>query len=291
MKMKDSLKGALLVVASGMCWGTSGTLQAFMPEGASSLTIGSARIFFAGVLMLVWVFHRGWREVFYDSWSVKGVAVAALGLALYQFAFFSAVRLTGVAVGTMVTIGSAPALVGLLGALWFKERLTRRWFIATPLAVAGCMLLVLAGNADMEKMSVLGVILALCAAFTYAAEGIGLRIIGGGHDALDTTAVVTILSGLITLPCLVLGDISWMASPRGAIGVLLLSCVTAIIPYALFATGVRFITLGRAYTLSLTEPLTACLLSVFLLGERLTLLGVTGVICIFAGIILLAGDN
>lgn len=291
MKIKDSLKGALLVVLAGMGWGTSGTLQALMPEGASSLTVGSARIFFAGLLLLIWVFFKGWRRVFNASWPLKGVFIAALGLTLYQFAFFSAVRITGVAVGTMVTIGSAPALAGLLGALWFKEKLSRRWFIATPLAVAGCVLLVLAGNANIENVSVTGTVLALCAALAYAAEGVGLRIVGDGHDALDTTSLITILSGIMTMPCLIVGDVSWMAMPRGALGVLLLACVTTIIPYTLFAAGVRRVTLGRAYTLSLSEPLTACLLSVFLLGERLTLLGIAGVVCIFAGIVLLARDN
>lgn len=52
MKIKDSLKGALLAVASGMCRGISGTLQAFMPEGASSLTIRGKTIYHGITLAL-----------------------------------------------------------------------------------------------------------------------------------------------------------------------------------------------------------------------------------------------
>ena len=64
-----------------------------------------------------------------------------------------------------------------------------------------------------------------------------------------------------------------------------------ILPFSLFTKGIEKITLGKAYTLSLSEPMTAWLLSALLLGERLSLIGSLGVLILFSGIITLACDN
>ena len=276
---KNSLKGTLCVLAAGMCWGTTGTIQAFAPEGASSLTVGSARVVFSGIA------KRG-RGLFAGGWSVRGVLLAAAGLAAYQLTFFTAVRMTGVAVGTMVAIGAAPPVAGICGRLFFGERLSARWYAATALAVAGCVMLVLGGSSGALEVSVLGVFLAFCAALSFALEGVGLRMIE--RDAYETIAMVSGVSALMALPWLVAGDAAWMLTPRGALCMALLTFLSTVIPYTLFTIGVQNVELGVVYTLGLAEPLTAWFLSTVLLGERLSLIGSAGVAVLFSGILLLA---
>lgn len=283
---KNTLKGTLCVIAAGMCWGTTGTIQAFTPNGASSLSIGAARVVFAGVVLLIYMLIKKRGGLFRGGWSVKGVLLAAAGLAAYQLTFFSAVRLTGVAVGTMVAIGSAPPVAGIFGRILFKEQLPWRWYAATILAVTGCVMLVLGGNTGTLSVSVLGVFLAFSAALSYALEGVGLRLIK--RDPYDVIAVVSAVSGLMALPWLLAGDISWMLEPRGALCMALLTFLSTIIPYTLFTIGIQNIELGTAYTLSLSEPLTAWLLSTVLLGERLSWIASLGVGILFCGILLLA---
>lgn len=261
---KNTLKGTLCVIAAGMCWGTTGTIQAFTPKGASSLSIGAARVVFAGVVLLIYMLIKKRGGLFRGGWSVKGVLLAAAGLAAYQLTFFSAVRLTGVAVGTMVAIGSAPPVAGIFGRILFKEQLPWRWYAATILAVTGCVMLVLGGNTGALSVSVLGVFLAFSAALSYALEGVGLRLIK--RDPYDVIAVVSAVSGLMAL----------------------LTFLSTIIPYTLFTIGIQNIELGTAYTLSLSEPLTAWLLSTVLLGERLSWIASLGVGILFCGILLLA---
>ncbi len=283
---KNALKGTLCVIAAGMCWGTTGTIQAFAPEGASSLTVGSARVVFSGVILLLFMLAKRGRALFAGGWSVRGVILAAAGLAAYQLTFFTAVRMTGVAVGTMVAIGAAPPVAGICGRLFFRERLSPRWYAATVLAVAGCVMLVLGGNSGALEISFLGVFLAFCAALSYALEGVGLRMIQKGP--YDTIAVVSAVSGLMALPWLLTGDAAWMLEPRGALCMALLTFLSTVIPYTLFTIGVQNVELGVVYTLSLAEPLTAWFLSTVLLGERLSILGSIGVAVLFSGILLLA---
>jgi len=55
-----------------------------------------------------------------------------------------------------------------------------------------------------------------------------------------------------------------------------------------FAAGVQKISLGRAYTLSLSEPLTASLLAVFILREKMAPVSVAGAALIFFSIYILS---
>ncbi|WP_281680577.1 DMT family transporter [Synergistes jonesii] len=285
---KDSLTGILCVIGAGMCWGTTGTIQAFMPAAATSLVVGSARVVFSGVILLAAMAVKTRGKIFFGKWSVKGVLLAAFGLAGYQLTFFSAVKMTGVAAGTMVAIGSAPPIAGIFGWLLFRERLGWRWLAATAATVAGCVMLILGGGGEIS-VSFAGVLLALCAAVSYALEGVGLRYVR--RSPYETIAMVSAASGLMALPWFLAGDLSWMLLPRGALCITLLVFVSTIIPYTLFTIGIRKIKLGTGYTLALSEPLTAWFLSTALLGERLSAVGVAGVGTLFAGILLLALDK
>ena len=101
---KNSLKGTLCVLAAGMCWGTTGTIQAFAPEGASSLTVGSARVVFSGIVLMLFMLAKRGRGLFAGGWSVRGVLLAAAGLAAYQLTFFTAVRMTGALYGALALL-------------------------------------------------------------------------------------------------------------------------------------------------------------------------------------------
>ena len=237
---KSTLKGTLCVIGAGMCWGTTGTIQAFTPEGASSLSIGAARVAVAGIILFIYMLIKKRGGLLRGEWSVKGVLLAAAGLAAYQLTFFSAVRLTGVAVGTMVAIGSAPPVAGIFGRVLFGERLPWRWYAATVLAVAGCVMLVLGGNRGALSVSALGVFLAFGAALSYALEGVGLRLIK--RDPYDVIAVVSAVSGLMALPWLLAGDIGWMLEPRGAACMGLLTFLSTIA----LRTPHRLVPVGRA---------------------------------------------
>ena len=87
---------------------------------------------------------------------------------------------TGVAVGTIVALGSAPALAG--GIEWAVERRApqRSWAMATALACAGVAMLAMAG-AD-ASISLPGILLALVAGASYAGYTLAAkRMLTDGH--------------------------------------------------------------------------------------------------------------
>ena len=57
-------------------------------------------------------------------------------MAAYNFGFFAGVREIGIALGSAVTIRSAPIWAGIINVLWKKKAPSMRWCLGTGVAVA-----------------------------------------------------------------------------------------------------------------------------------------------------------
>ena len=88
--------GALIL--AGIFFGTTGTAQALGPDGLSPLAVGSGRLIF-GALFL-WIITRFTAKTAIPI-AKKDLWLASIGFTLYQLTFFSAVKSTGVTIGTV----------------------------------------------------------------------------------------------------------------------------------------------------------------------------------------------
>jgi DME family drug/metabolite transporter len=210
-------------------------------------------------------------------------------MALYQPLFFSAVSITGVAIGTVVAIGSAPILSGLLEWLYVKVRPAKVWWYSTFLSIAGCLLLFM--NQDSVSVDPIGILLALGAGLTFASYTLVTRDMVQKYSSLSVIAVVFTLSAICLSPFLFIFDMSWMMSLQGVSVSLHLGIVATGIAYFLFARGLVNVSSSTGVTLALAEPLTAALLGVFLLGETLNLISWFGISLLVIGIGFLIGSS
>jgi DME family drug/metabolite transporter len=274
-------KGGWYVLAAGALWGTTGTSQAFAPEGAQPYTIGALRLVIAGAALIPYALSRRALPSS-QRWPLFPTGVAAVSMAAYQPLFFGAVATTGVAVGTIVAIGSAPIIAGMLSWVVSRERPNTRWGIATALAVLGTALLF---AMDSESsVSIEGVALALGAGASYAIYVVASKVLLESHQPDAVIAVVFSLSALILLPLLLLADLDWVFSVGGAMTVLYLGLIATALAYVLFVRGLNLLPVGSTVTLSLAEPLTAAALGVIVLGERLSPSAALGVLLLLAGL-------
>lgn len=276
----------LQVLLASLCFGTTGTAQALGPAGLSPAGVGAARILVGGALLvLVALLSSGLRGL-----PRVPLILGALAVATYQLAFFAAVADTGVAVGTIVALGSAPALAGAIE--WAIERRTpsRAWATATALACAGVVMLALTG-AD-ASISVLGITLALVAGasyagYTYAAK----RMLAEGNTPEAVMAGAFALGAVVLLPVLFLTGASWLGTTDGLLLALFLGIVPTAGAYLLFARGLKRLSAAETATLTLAEPLTATLLGVIVLSEQLSLSAGVGAALILSGLIVLAAPE
>jgi DME family drug/metabolite transporter len=279
----------LQVLLAALCFGTTGTAQALGPDGLSPAGVGSARILVGGALLVgIAVVARGFAPL---TRVPRGPAlVAAAAVAVYQLAFFAAVADTGVAVGTIVALGSAPTLAG--GAEWLIERRppARAWAGATALACGGVAMLALAGGD--AAISGPGVALAIVAGAAYAAYTLAAkRMLGAGHEPETVMAVAFGLGALLLMPVLAATGAGWLVRPGGAALALFLGIVPTAIAYLLFARGLKRLTAAETATLTLAEPLTAALLGLAVLGERLAAPAALGATLVLAGLLVLAAPE
>jgi DME family drug/metabolite transporter len=279
--------GALLVLGAAICWGTTGTLQVLAPAGASSLSVGAMRLLIGGLALLIFAAMRGLLP-HARRLPPAQTLLAALAVAAYQLCFFAGVRRTGVAVGTLVAIGSAPVLAGAMAALFLRERQGLRWALSTALAVTGCVLLAgIGAQTASAAVDPMGVLLALGAGASYAIYTLAsTRIVTAVPPDLAAAATFG-LGALFLLPIFLVSDGSWLLTPRGVAAALALGLVATAAAYIMYTRALRTVKAGTAVTLALGEPLVATLLGVFLLGERLDVRGLVGLLLITAALLAL----
>jgi DME family drug/metabolite transporter len=275
------MSARLQVLLAAICFGTTGTAQAVGP-GASPVAVGAARIVFGGLLLAL--VARGLRvRVPRVGAPLIGMAVA---VAVYQLSFFAAVRLTGVAVGTVVAIGTGPAAAGLLGRLLNGERLSARWAEATALAALGVALLAGNGGASIDPT---GVALAVTSGVGYASYTVlSKRMLVAGEAPEGVMAAGFGGAGLLLLPVLLAAGPDFLATPGGLAMAVYLAAVPTALAYVLFSRGLRRLSSGETATLVLAEPLTASALGVVALGEHPSAVAGAGALLVLAGLLVLA---
>jgi drug/metabolite transporter, DME family len=275
------------VLAASMLWGTTGTAATFAPA-VGPLAIGAAAMGLGGLLQALTAAPRvaGERAGLRANRGV--LAAGAAAVAVYPLAFYTSMRLAGVAVGTVVSIGSAPLAAALIERTVDRQRLPARAVAAVVLGMSGIVLLCLAEGTRAHTgvgtaaATVLGVGLGLAAGLTYALyswaahrlmrRGVGRRAAMGGIFGLG---------GLLLLPVLLAtgGPFlhSWVNLGVGA--------YMAVLPmfagYTLFGWGLTRVSASTATTLSLLEPAVAAVLAVLVVGERLPVLGWAGIGLVF----------
>lgn len=309
----SAARGSLLVLAGAVLWGTTGTSQALGPDAATPLAIGATRLVAGGVLLVAWAMAAGRRprrqvgvvaadralvahvgggaaepEPLPQVGRVHGRVLAglagALGVAAYQVSFFAAVDVAGVALGTAVAIGSSPVFTGLIEWGTGGARPAARWWAATAVGAAGVAVL-----AGPSALVLSGVLLALAAGASYATYAVAAkRLLDSGMTSPSAMALVFGGGGVLLLPVLPAVELGWLATGRGAGMLAWLAVATILLAYLLFGAGLRAVPAATAATLSLAEPLTAALLGVVVLGERLSPSALVGAGLVLAGLLVVA---
>lgn len=303
------MRAALLVLAAAVCFGTTGTAQALAPDGATPASVGAARLVLGGLVLAVVgaagaLASRRTRPASSTSTSgaasaaaasptsrtpvVLAVTAAAAALAMvgYQPTFFAGTAANGVAVGTLVALGTGPLVAGALEWLVLRRRPTRRWAVATGVAIAGVALLAAAPGGGT---GIGGLLASVAAGLCYGVYAVGTKILlEAGWGVVRVVSLVFGIGALLALPLLLVSPTAWLATPGGLAVALWLGIVSLAVGYLLFAAGLARLPAATAATLTLAEPVTAGLLGVLVLGEVLGPQALVGVVVVVAAVALLS---
>lgn len=283
--------GILAIVVTSFLWGTTGTAATFA-GGVSPLAIGAAALGIGGLLQAVIAIPSLRRSTASLSRNATVVAIGAVSVGIYPLAFYSSMHLAGVAVGSVISLASAPLFSGLLQRFVDRRPLTRAWSAAALIGIAGSVLLSVAdfrgGTASATGM-IPGIVLGLLAGATYATYSWAVgRLLGRGLPRAAAMGAVFGVGGLLLMPVLFFTGAPILASQQNFLVAAYMALVPMFLGYLLFGYGLTRVTAATATTITIIEPAVASLLAVWVVGERLSALGWVG-ISLFAVVLILLG--
>ncbi|MFF0064592.1 DMT family transporter [Streptomyces sp. NPDC005279] len=292
-------RSLLYLVVAGVAWGTAGAAASlvFQVSDMGPLALSFWRCAGGLVLLLGALVWRSRRATAGAAAAAGGPAeprrrrllrilATGIGLTVFQSAYFAAVQATGLAVGTVVTLGAGPVLIAVGARLTMGERLGRGGVIAVTGALVGLMVLVLGGEGGTVRP--VGIALAVLAAAGYAAITLLTRWLGrdGGGDSLSTTAWAFAIGSVGLLP-MAIGEGLLPHTAELARVVWLLAYVAAVptaLAYALYFAGAAVVRAATVSVIMLLEPVSAAVIAVTALDERLTAATVVGTLLLLAAV-------
>ncbi|MFH8938905.1 DMT family transporter [Streptomyces griseosporeus] len=285
-------RGLLYLIVAGAAWGTAGAAASLVYRASD---LGPVALSFwrcaAGLVLLAaarLLRPRGAAAVAPAPLGrrVRRALATGVGLAVFQTAYFAAVSATGLAVATVVTLGAGPVLIALGARLTLGERLGGGGVAAVTGALAGLVVLVIGGGGASVRPW--GVLLALVSAAGYSVMTLLTRRWGreGGADASATTVSAFAVTSLCLLPFAVgEGLVPHAVDPVRTVVLLgYIAAVPTALAYALYFAGAAVVRSATVSVIMLLEPVSAAVLAVCVLGERVSLATCAGTVLMLGAV-------
>jgi len=294
LQNESSLSAILCVIAASVLWGTTGTASAFIPD-VSPLAVGAFSMGVGGVLLVL----NAKNNLLSDRQKLLSkpslLFIGSLCVAIYPLAFYSSMRLAGVAIGTVISIASAPFFTVIMERLISNKRVTSRWVVSFIFGVVGVILLTLGKTQYLDinaqaNNRILGVLLGLVAGLTYATYSWTARqMIENGVNSKSAMASMFGLSAILLLPSLLLTGENLFLDAKHISVALYLAIAPMFFGYLLFGQALRVIEASKATLITLLEPIVATILAIIIIGETFSPIGWLGmslmIICLLLQVI------
>lgn len=282
----DPRWGFVAVVGASLLFGTTGTAQELGPEATTPLGVGAVRLVLGAAVLVAGALAAGRMRPTLLRGGLGTILVGGVAVALYQVGFFAGTARSGVALGTVIALGSGPVAAGALQAVRTGRWPPRVWWWASGCAVGGMALLVAGrGGASLDLLGIGGSILAGVAYAVYATTV--AELIVRGNDPIGAMAATFAAGAVLIAPALALEPLGWLSTGSGAVMALHLGVVTIAVAYALYAWGLATLPVATVVLITLAEPVTAALLGATVLDQAIGPAGWVGIAVVLVGLALI----
>ncbi|MCW4443936.1 EamA family transporter [Vibrio splendidus] len=284
-RVNEFQTGTLAILFASILWGTTGTAASFAPN-LSPLAIGAFSMGVGGLMQA----GLAYRKILFAFDKLlqnkKLLTASALALAVYPLAFYSSMKLSGVAIGTVVSIATAPFFSALLECLISKKNnINKRWLTSFAIGVVGIGLLVFSEssstNESGDDLKLLGIALGLVAGLCYAIYSWATKaLIDKGIKSQAAMGSIFGLGAMLLLPTLWFTGENLFSSQINVLVISYLTLIPQCLGYIAFSFGLRHVTASSANLLTLFEPVVAAVLAVCVVGELIPFIGWLGMFLI-----------
>lgn len=293
MMQKSNRSGYLISLAAALSWSLTGPgvryIQNTFVIDPVALAFWRIAIMAAALVIGLLLFRRDLLHVTADQ--RKGMAISGiLGIGIYQVIFVTSIALNGAAVG-IVLVYMFPVFVALGSWVLFKEPVRAGQVLSLALSLVGCALLVRVYDPSVLRLNPWGALIGLASAVAQAVYTLLNRRLAQTSRAHPMTtmtytfgfgAMTLVIVSLVSAPQATFVMMPWSAIPAIAA----LSLGPTLVGYIFFNWGLTKLS-GRIVSLiSMGEVPLAALIGVFVLGEVLEPLQITGMVLVLLGIVL-----
>ena len=285
-----------LVLMAGILWGIIGIfVRRLNALGFESMDIVILRAITTVILLGLFLLIYDRKKLVIklkDVWCFIGTGI--LSVVFFNFCYFKAITMTSLSVAAIL-LYTAPAIVMVLSALIFNEKITKIKTISLVFTFIGCIM-VTGIISDMQTINVQGIFMGLGAGLGYALYSIFSRFaLERGYHSLTITFYTFLFALVGTIPFSNYPRIIRICGSDMRIIVfgLLFGFISTVLPYITYTRGLQEMENSRASIIASIEPVTATLLGVIAFGEKLSVLELLGVVLVLGAIVMnnLLGKN
>ena len=287
-KYSNQTIGYAMIFMAGVLWGTIGLFVKMLSSvGANSSLIAFMRLFMGfWILLPIMIYMDGLKLFKIDKAGlIQCIILGILSQALFNHFYNMCIVNVGVATASIL-LYTSPLFVCVMSTIFFKELIGKQKGFALALNLIGCFLMVTGGKLANLKISFLGVIFGLAAAFLYSLVTIIGKITSGKIHPF-TVVFYSFLFGWLTLGV--------MVRPWELMGVnldfkfWLYSFGFGLIPtvgsYLFYMGGLnKNLELSKVPVIASVETVVATLIGVLIFKEKLGIINILGMIFLLVSI-------
>ncbi len=279
----------IFVLIAGILWGTMGIYVRSLNElYFTTIEIVAVRSVVTALLMAVvlTVYNRRLLKVrLKDLWCFVGTGICSI--VFFNYCYFKAITMTSLSVAA-VLLYTAPAIVMVLSAILFREKITTVKMLALIATFVGCVFVTgLVG--DTGALSLQGILVGLGAGLGYALYSIFCKFaLQRGYSSLTITFYTFLFACLGALPLANVGMIvNACVSDINMLGFyIIFAMVSTVVPYILYTVGLSAMENSKASIVASVEPVAATAFGILLFEENMSINNFIGIVLVLGAIVI-----
>ena len=277
--MKHMKSARWMLIISMVIFGTIGLFVRNIPIPSGELAL--YRAIMAAILIGAYLLITGQKIPFKSiRKEIPLLLASGMAMGINWILLFEAYKYTTVSVATL-SYYFAPVIVTAVCPFLFREKLTKKQLLCFVMSTLGIMLITGIGDVGTGNSDMLGILFGLGAAVFYASVILlnkFIKKVAGIHRTfLQFLAAIIILVPYVAVTS---GCNLGSLNVSGWTCLLIVGLVHTGITYCLYFSSLKELPGQKAAILSYIDPLVAVVVSVVVLGEKLTLIQAVGGILI-----------
>lgn len=274
------------LATSAIIWGATAPIMKLTLTQIPVFSLAFLRMFFASAILFFFVLG----QLKIQKEDYKDLFLASLfAVTLNLGFFFAGLKLSEAILASFLT-ASIPIFTIIASHIFLKEKISRKLLVATILALVGVLIIIGKPNHAFTFKSFIGNLLLLASTISWVVYEIKAKRLLKKYSAKTITFYLMAIGTLTFLPFFIFETMQspWylQVTAQGFTGLLYGIFFSSLTAYLFWQKGLSLLPAGQAAFFFYLDPISGALLSIILLGEKLTPALIIGGVLIAVGVIL-----